>query len=95
MRIPPLVFIYFVSISHGNAAMQTIQITRRVDNDGVLRLEIPTEVAGEEIEVVIVIEPYRIKARSTWQNALQKAWGSCPDLEEPDDFLPEPLEENM
>ena len=75
--------------------MQTIQITRRVDNDGVLRLEIPTEGAGEEIEVVIVIEPYRIKARSTWQNALRKAWGGCPNLEEPDDFLPEPLEENM
>ena len=72
--------------------MQTIQIMRRVDNDGVLRLEIPTEIAGEEIEIVVVIEPRRPAARSSWQEALRKAWGSCPDLEEPEDLPPEPLE---
>lgn len=67
--------------------MQTIQIMRRVDNDGVLRLEIPTEIAGEKIEIVVVIEPRRPAARSSWQEVLRKTWGSCPDLEEPEDFL--------
>ncbi len=73
--------------------MQTIQITRRVDHDGVLRLEIPTQVADEEIEIIVVIEPRRNTPRATWREALRQTWGSCPDLEEPEDLLPEPLEE--
>ena len=75
--------------------MRTLQITRRVDDDGVLRLEIPTEEAGDEMEVVVVIEPRHTKTRSTWREALRQTWGGCPDLEEPADSLPEPLEESL
>lgn len=76
--------------------MRTLQITRRVDDDGILRLEIPTEEeAGGEIEVVVVIEPRYPTVRSTWREALRQTWGSCPDLEEPDDPLPELLEESL
>jgi hypothetical protein len=75
--------------------MRTLQITRRVDDDGVLRLEIPTEEAGDEMEVVVVIEPRHTTARSAWREALRQTWGGCPDLEEPADSLPEPLEESL
>ena len=75
--------------------MQAIQITQRVDNDGVLRLEIPTGDAGGEMEVVVVIEPRHPTVRSTWQEALRQTWGSCLDLEEPADPLPEALEESL
>lgn len=75
--------------------MRTIQMRRRVDADGILRLEIPAEGAGKEIEVVVVIEPISTTTYSIWREALRQTWGSCPDLEEPDDPLPEPLEENL
>ncbi len=61
--------------------MRTLQITPRVDDDGLLRLEIPTEEAGDEMEVVI-IEPRHTTARSAWREALRQTWSSCPDLEE-------------
>jgi len=75
--------------------MRTLQITRRVDDDGVLRLEIPAEEAGDEMEVVVVIEPRHTTALSAWREALRQTWGGCPDLEEPADSLPEPLEESL
>ncbi len=75
--------------------MRTLQITRRVDDDGILRLEIPTEDAGDEVDVVVVIEPRHTTARSAWREALRQTWDSCPDLEEPTDPLPEPLEESL
>ncbi len=65
--------------------MRTLQITRRVDDDGVLRLEIPAEGAGDEVEVVVVIEPRHTTARPAWREALRQTWGSCPDLKEPAD----------
>lgn len=74
--------------------MRTLQITPRVDDDGLLRLEIPTEETGDEMEVVI-IEPRHTTARSAWREALRQTWGSCPDLEEPTDPLPELLEESL
>lgn len=60
-------------------------MTRRVDDDGILRLEIPTEDAGDEVDVVVVIEPRHTTARSAWREVLRQTWGSCPDLEEPAD----------
>lgn len=75
--------------------MRTLQITQRVDDDGVLRLEIPTADAGDEVDVVVVIEARHTVAHSTstWKEALRQTWGSCPDLEEPIDPPPESLEE--
>jgi hypothetical protein len=68
--------------------MRTLQITRRVDEDGILRLEIPTKDAGNEMDVVVVIQPRHATARSAWREALQQTWGSCPDLEESENLLP-------
>ena len=76
--------------------MQTLHITRRVDSDHVLRLEIPIEEAGDkEVEVVVIIEPGSTRIDSAWREALRRTWNSCPDLEEPDDPLPERLEEHL
>jgi hypothetical protein len=65
--------------------MRTLQITRPVDDDGILRLEIPAEEIGDETEILIVIEPRRSAAHSAWLDALRKTWGSCPDLEDSSD----------
>lgn len=62
--------------------MRTIHMTRRVDDDGVLRLEIPAEEAGDEMEVVVVLEPRLTTMRPTWREALRQTWGSCPELKE-------------
>lgn len=75
--------------------MRTLHMTRRVDNDRMLRLEIPIEEADNEIEVVVIIEPHSIPMNSAWREALKHTWGSCPDLEEPADPLPELLEERL
>lgn len=62
--------------------MRTLQITRRVDDNGMLRLEIPTEDAGDDVDVVVVIETRHPATRSVWRKALRQSWGSCPVLEE-------------
>lgn len=67
--------------------MRTFQITRRVDDDGVLRLEIPTTDADDEVDVVVVIEPRHTTAHSAWGEVLRQTWGSCPELVEPDNLL--------
>ena len=36
--------------------MRTLTLKARADKDGILRLEIPTENAGREIEVVVVMQ---------------------------------------
>lgn len=65
--------------------MRTLQITRRVDDDGILRLEIPTKDAGDEVDVVVVIQPRHATARSAWREALRQTWGGCSDLEDSSD----------
>ena len=42
--------------------MQTITLKARADSAGVLKLEIPTNLAGQEIEVVLVLQPVIAKA---------------------------------
>lgn len=37
--------------------MHTISLKARADQDGVIRFEIPTQLAGQEVEVLLVIQP--------------------------------------
>ncbi|RYZ83848.1 MAG: hypothetical protein EOP06_19180 [Proteobacteria bacterium] len=37
--------------------MQTISLHGKVSEDGILRLEVPVGARGEEVEVVVVIQP--------------------------------------
>lgn len=37
--------------------MQTITLKARADRDGVIRLEVPTDLMGKEVEIVLVMQP--------------------------------------
>jgi hypothetical protein len=37
--------------------MQTMTLKARADKDGIVRLEIPTNVADQEVEIVLVMQP--------------------------------------
>ncbi len=37
--------------------MQTMTLKARADKDGIVRLEIPTNVADREVEIVLVMQP--------------------------------------
>ena len=37
--------------------MQTITLKVRADRDGVVKLEIPTDLADREVEIVLVLQP--------------------------------------
>ena len=37
--------------------MQSIKLRSRVDADGILRLEVPVELANQELDLVVVYEP--------------------------------------
>ncbi|HVO69189.1 MAG TPA: hypothetical protein VMT24_04035 [Aggregatilineaceae bacterium] len=37
--------------------MQTITLKARADRDGMVKLEIPTDLANREVEIVLVLQP--------------------------------------
>ena len=37
--------------------MHTLKLTARIDEDGHLRLDIPTQLAASDVDVVIVLQP--------------------------------------
>jgi hypothetical protein len=47
--------------------MKTIQLTSHVGNDGILSLRLPEEMKGQNLEILVVLQP--IKNTSTHRNA--------------------------
>ncbi len=41
--------------------MKTITLKARADSDGVVRLEIPTNLAGREVEIVLVMQALAVE----------------------------------
>lgn len=41
--------------------MHTLKVSARIDEDGHLRLDIPTELAASDVDVVIVLQPSQPK----------------------------------
>lgn len=39
--------------------METIKLTTRIDENGTLRLELPTNLASQQVEVLVVLLPVR------------------------------------
>ncbi len=56
--------------------MKSLQIVSRVSGDGILRLQIPTDMPNQELEVVVVLQP-----------AAHKAGNMPEDGEWPPDFF--------
>ena len=64
--------------------MQTISLHGKVSDDGVLRLEVPFGTRGEEVEVVVVMQPDRISSSLS----IQELAGAIDDetFVEPDEL---------
>jgi hypothetical protein len=59
--------------------MQTITLRSHVGADGVLRLDIPVDLADTDLEVVVTLQPLISPAA----DVLGRTAGSIPDLERP------------
>ncbi|GEM_PF-645715 len=45
------------------ATMKTIQFTSHISEDGILRLQIPTDMPTQEVEILIVVQPLIAKKK--------------------------------
>jgi hypothetical protein len=46
--------------------METIKLTTRIDQTGVLRLELPSHLANQDVEVLVVVQPVHAPTASGW-----------------------------
>jgi hypothetical protein len=69
--------------------MQTITLKTRADKDGILRLEIPTQLTNQEVEIVLVMQPIKTEALDEMGYPIgyfEETYGS---------FADEPIERNQ
>jgi len=74
--------------------METIKLKTHVSNDGIIKLELPTALAGQDLEVLIVLQPLEETAVDElgWPlGFFERTYGALADtpLERPPDL---PLE---
>ena len=66
--------------------MQSFSLRTHVGGDGVLRVEIPTDLSDTDVEVVIVFQPVKTtteKVHPSWpEGFFEKTVGSIPDFPE-------------
>ncbi|MBX3082557.1 MAG: hypothetical protein KF716_13050 [Anaerolineae bacterium] len=69
--------------------MQTIALKARTDSDGVMKLEVTTDLVDQELEIILVMQPSGVKATDSMGYPLgyfEETYGS---------FADEPLERNQ
>lgn len=69
--------------------MQTLTLKARADQDGVVKLEFPTDLAGQEVEIVLVMHPVDTEPLDTMGYPIgyfEQTYGS---------FADDPLERNQ
>jgi hypothetical protein len=61
--------------------MQTISLHGKVSEDGILRLEVPYGAHGEEVEVLVVLQPQNSTTSDTSdsRNWVDESYGACAD----------------
>ncbi|MGD1901808.1 MAG: hypothetical protein ACFB9N_06165 [Geitlerinemataceae cyanobacterium] len=75
--------------------MKSIKIRQRVGRDGILRLEIPTEIADRDLEIAITYQP--AAPETSPEIPLADLYGICADdpLEIDDGGIRETLDEDL
>ena len=81
--------------------MKTVQMRHVIGPDGRLRVDVPAGASGQTVDVLVVITPASAEASDqarpdaeadqAWADVVNRAFGSCVDLEEPDDPPPAPV----
>lgn len=64
--------------------MQSFSLRAHVDEDGILKMELPTNLSDTDVEVVIVFHPVKTttgKVHPSWpEGFFEKTAGSIPDF---------------
>lgn len=53
--------------------MQSITLQARVDDDGILRLQVPVDVVNTDVEVVVVVNPLQANGHTSLQQTSTEA----------------------
>jgi len=56
--------------------MQSITVRQRVGSDGILHLEIPTEVKDGDVEVIVVYQPVQKPEKRQWSSDFLSTFGA-------------------
>lgn len=59
--------------------MQTIKLKTHVGSDGILKLELPVDVANRDLDVVVVLQPTEETDRTDWLTFIEMTAGSLAD----------------
>jgi len=62
------------------------------DQNGRIHLDPEVGDAGEEVEIVLTVKSRKKTRKRSWPEFVDYMAGSCPDLEVPEDYPPEPLD---
>jgi hypothetical protein len=73
--------------------LTSIQIVSHIGTNGVLSLEVPEGFSNTD--VLVTVQPLALGTREAvadttdWKTFLAETYGSCADLDEPEDLLPQ------
>jgi len=59
--------------------MEAIKLQAYVDQDGILRVQLPTEAQGLDCEVIVLYEPRRKMTPLEWYAFVNETYGSLAD----------------
>lgn len=60
--------------------MQTLQLTAHVENNGFLQIKLPPEYSGQDVDLVLRIQPQQkiaMNVKQKWQEFVKQTYGSC------------------
>ncbi|PSB27056.1 hypothetical protein [Stenomitos frigidus] len=80
--------------------MQSIKVRQRVGSDGILHLEIPTEIHESEVEVTVTYQklaPQEVDEQGWLVGFFERTYGICADdpIVVDDDGIAEALDDDM
>lgn len=59
--------------------METIKLTAHVDENGMLRLELPTHLKNADCEVVVIYSQHAPTSQNDWETFVNETYGSLAD----------------
>lgn len=60
--------------------MEAIKLKTHIRNDGILRLQLPTETKGMDCEVIVLYEPRRRMTQEEWVAFVNETYGSLAEV---------------
>ena len=75
--------------------METLRLKGHIDSEGILKIEMPKELANSDAELVIVYTIQPNESGESWEALVNRYYGILADdpIERPEDLLPEVRDE--